>query len=158
MCQFQVYSKMIQLYIYIYLFFFRFFSFVGYYKILSIFSCAVQQILRVYVFYIQHYLHMLCCSVTLDSLQIAEQNPLSMEFSSQEYWNGLPFPPLGDLPNSGIWPMSLKSSALADGSLPLEPLQFSHSVVSDFCNPTDCRLPCPSTIPRACLNSHPSSQ
>ena len=30
---------------------------------------------------------------------IALQAPLSMEFSRQEYWRGLPFPPLGDLPN-----------------------------------------------------------
>ena len=28
--------------------------------------------------------------------------PLSMGFSRQEYWSGLPFPPLGDFPNSGI--------------------------------------------------------
>ena len=30
------------------------------------------------------------------------QAPLSMEFSRQEYWSGLPFPPPGDLPNPGI--------------------------------------------------------
>ena len=58
---------------------------------------------------------MLCCSVTLDSLQIAEQNPLSMEFSRQEYWNGLPFPPLGDLPDPGIKPRSLVSPVSASG-------------------------------------------
>ena len=29
-----------------------------------------------------------------------------MEFSRQEYWNGLPFPTRGDLPNPGIEPMS----------------------------------------------------
>ena len=38
---------------------------------------------------------------------------LSMEFSRQEYWNGLPFPPPGDLPNPGIKPVSLESPALA---------------------------------------------
>ena len=31
----------------------------------------------------------------------AHQAPLSMEFSKHEYWSGLPFPPPGDLPNSG---------------------------------------------------------
>ena len=31
---------------------------------------------------------------------------LSMGFSRQEYWSGLPFPPPGDLPNPGIKPMS----------------------------------------------------
>ena len=33
---------------------------------------------------------------------IAHQAPLSMGFSSQEYWSGLPGPPLGDLPDTGI--------------------------------------------------------
>ena len=36
----------------------------------------------------------------------AHQAPLSMGFPRQEYWSGLPFPFLGDLPNSGIKPMS----------------------------------------------------
>ena len=39
--------------------------------------------------------------------------PLSMEFSRQDYWNGLPFPSLGDLPDLGIKFMSLVSPALA---------------------------------------------
>ena len=34
----------------------------------------------------------------------AYQAPLSMEFSMQEYWSGLPFPSPGDLPNPGIEP------------------------------------------------------
>ena len=34
------------------------------------------------------------------------QAPLSMVFSRQEYWSGLPFPSLGDLANPGIKPMS----------------------------------------------------
>ena len=38
---------------------------------------------------------------------------LSVEFSRQEYWSGLPFPALGDLPDSGIEPTSLISPALA---------------------------------------------
>ena len=33
---------------------------------------------------------------------IACQAPLSMAFSRQEYWSGLPFPPPGDLPDAGI--------------------------------------------------------
>ena len=33
---------------------------------------------------------------------VAHQAPLSMDFSRQEYWSGLPFPPLGDLPHPGI--------------------------------------------------------
>ena len=33
---------------------------------------------------------------------VAHQAPLSMGFSTQEYWSGLPFPSLGDLPDLGI--------------------------------------------------------
>ena len=44
---------------------------------------------------------------------IACQAPLSMEFSRQEYWSGLPCPSPGDLPDPGIEPTSLVSSALA---------------------------------------------
>ena len=50
---------------------------------------------------------LLCvCLVVSDSLQIsvACQAPLSMGLSRQEYWNGLPFPSQGDLPNSWIQP------------------------------------------------------
>ena len=39
--------------------------------------------------------------------------PLSMGFSRQEYWSGLPCPPPGDLLNPGIKPASLVSPALA---------------------------------------------
>ena len=42
---------------------------------------------------------------------IACQAPLSMEFSRQEYWSGLPSTSLGDLPDSGHEPSSLVSSA-----------------------------------------------
>ena len=37
---------------------------------------------------------------------VAYQAPLPMEFSRHEHWSGLPFPPLGDLPNPGIEPRS----------------------------------------------------
>ena len=47
---------------------------------------------------------------------IAPQAPLSVEFSKQEYWSGLPCPPPGDLPDPGVEPRSLASPALADGS------------------------------------------
>ena len=43
------------------------------------------------------------------------QAPLSMEFPRQEYWNGLPFPAPGALPDPGIKPVSLASSVLAGG-------------------------------------------
>ena len=44
---------------------------------------------------------------------IACQAPLFMGFSRQDYWGGLPCPPPGNLPNPGIKPTFLKSSALA---------------------------------------------
>ena len=50
---------------------------------------------------------------------VAHQTPLSMGFSRQEYWSGLPFPSLGDLPNPGTEP---ESATLQADSLPSEPL------------------------------------
>ena len=45
------------------------------------------------------------------------QAPLPMGFSRQEYWNELPCPPPGDLPDQGIEPASLTSPGI--GSLVL---------------------------------------
>ena len=52
-------------------------------------------------------------SVTLWTLAL--QAPLSMGFSEQEDWSGLPCLPPGDLLDPGIKPVSLKSPALAGG-------------------------------------------
>ena len=41
------------------------------------------------------------------------KSPLSVGFSRQDYWSGLPSPPPGDLPNPGIEPASFKSPAWA---------------------------------------------
>ena len=43
---------------------------------------------------------------------VDHQAPLPMEFSRQEYWRWMPFPTLEDLPDPGIEPSSLASSAL----------------------------------------------
>ena len=54
-------------------------------------------------------------SVGSDSLQppwSAHQAPLSVGFSRQEYWSGLPCPPLGDLPDPGIVSVSLYDSCI----------------------------------------------
>ena len=48
-------------------------------------------------------------------LTIPCQAPLSMGFSRQEYWSGLPCPPPGDLPHPGTEPNALMSPALAGG-------------------------------------------
>ena len=52
---------------------------------------------------------------------VARQAPLSMRVSRQEYWSGLPFPSLGDLPDPGIKPASPASPALQVDSLLTEP-------------------------------------
>ena len=61
---------------------------------------------------------------------VGHQAPLSMGFSMQEYWSGLPGPPPGDLPDPGIEPMSLMSPALASRfftiSTPWEELESIH--------------------------------
>jgi len=60
-------------------------------------------------------------SDSCDPVNCSSQAPLSMGFSRQEYWSGLPCPSRGDLPDPGIKPLSLISPTLADGSLPLAP-------------------------------------
>ena len=63
---------------------------------------------------------MLSCVLLFATLwTVANQAPLSMVFSRQEYWSRLPFPSPGDLPNPGIEP---GSPALQVDSLPSEPL------------------------------------
>ena len=59
-----------------------------------------------------------CVCVCVCVCVIAHQAPLSMEFSRQEYWRGLPFPFPGDLPDSGMEP---PSPALAGGFFKTEP-------------------------------------
>ena len=53
---------------------------------------------------------------------VALQAPLSMGFSRQEYWNGLPFPSPGDFPDPQIELVSPESHALTDVSFTTEPL------------------------------------
>ena len=50
---------------------------------------------------------------------VAHQAPLSMGLSQREYWNGLPFPPPGDLPDPGIEPVSPAFLTVQVHSLPL---------------------------------------
>ena len=74
-------------------------------------------------------------------LYVARQAPLSMEFSRQAYWSGLPNPSPGDLPKPGIEPVSLSSPRLAGRffttSHPGSPgvcqaLEFYWNLASDF--------------------------
>ena len=65
-----------------------------------------------------------CAQVSAESLShicffvtsgtVACQAPLSLGLSRQEYWSGLPCPPPGHLPETGIKPVSLMSPALAE--------------------------------------------
>ena len=52
---------------------------------------------------------------------VAHQAPLSMGFSRQEYWTGLPFPSPGDRPDPGIKGIEPGSPAVQADSLATEP-------------------------------------
>ena len=57
------------------------------------------------------------CPTLVTPWTVARQAPLSMGFSRQEYWSGLPFPSPGDLLDPGIEP---RSPALEEDSLPAD--------------------------------------
>ena len=54
-------------------------------KLINVYACVIS-----------------CIQLFVTLWAIAYQVPLFMEFSRQEYWSGLPFPPPGDLPDPGI--------------------------------------------------------
>ena len=58
--------------------------------------------------------HFSCVRLFATLWTVAHQAPLSIGFSRQEYWSGLPCSPPEDLSNPGIEPASLMSPALAD--------------------------------------------
>ena len=92
---------------------------------------------------LSHFSHVQLCATLWT---IALQAPLSMEFSRQEYWSGLPFPSPGDLPNSGI---ESGSPELQADSLLSEPpgkdlsVQFSSvtQLCPTLCDPMNCSMP-----------------
>ena len=65
--------------------------------------------------------HFSCIRLYVTPWTVACQAPLSMGFSRQEYWNGLPCSLPGDLPNPGIGPSLLCLLHWQAGSLPLVP-------------------------------------
>ena len=102
------------------------------------YSCSVYA----YVFIINILISL--CVLSCFSSVWACQAPLSMGFSRQEYYSGLPCPPPGDLPDPGIEPESLMSPALVSRffttsaliattyfliSLSLHPLMFLKSLL-----------------------------
>ena len=64
---------------------------------------------------------------------VAHQVPLSMGFSRQEYWNGLPFLPPGDLPDPGIQPHLLCFLHWQADSSPLAPPWKPYTKDSTLC-------------------------
>ena len=96
---------------------------------------------------------LLCCSVVSDSATpwtVTRQAPLSMRFSRQEYWSGLPASPPGDPPDSGIEPKFPTSPAgrLFTAKPIREALSLYHvcvrySVVSDSATPQTVALQAP---------------
>ena len=108
---------------------------------------------------LQLYAYMLsyfsCDQFFATSWAVVHQSPLSMGFSRQEYWSGLPCPPPGALLTQGSNHHLLCLLHWQAGSLTLAPpekpcmslLLFSCSVVSDSLQPQGlqhARLPCPS--------------
>ena len=94
---------------------------------------------------------------------VACQVPLSMGFSRQGNWSGLPCPTPGGLPDPGIKPTSLTPLALAGGFFAMSTcyrhsVQFSRSVVSDSLRSHEsqhARLSGPSLSPGVCSSSCP---
>ena len=92
---------------------------------------------------------------------------MSLGFSRQEYWSGLPFPAPDDLPDPGLKPVSpalagtfFSHWAVWEASLWLS-VQFSHSIISNSLPPHEsqhARPPCQSQTPRVYWNTWPSSR
>ena len=69
------------------------------------------------------------CPTLCDPRTVAHQAPLSMEFSRQEYWSGLPFPSPGHLPNPEI---ESRSPTLQADSLLSEPLSIQVKIAGNL--------------------------
>ena len=60
---------------------------------------------------------------------VAHRAPLSMGFSKQEYWSGLPRPPPGDFPDPWMEPASLVFSSLAGGFFTIRATWEAHDLL-----------------------------
>ena len=84
------------------------------------------------------------CPTLVTPWVVAHQAPLSMGFSRQEYWSGLPFPSPGDLTDPGIEPKSPVSPALAGGFFTTVPPGKPHKFFCSTLNKLSWALPsCP---------------
>ena len=90
-----------------------------------------------------------CIRLIVTLWTVAVQAPLSKAFPRQEHWNGLPFPPPGDLPDPGMEPESPASPALAGGfsttELPGKPERLNRNAIN-------------MRFPRWCLCTEPGCQ
>ena len=73
-----------------------------------------------------------CVQLFVTPWTVAHQAPLSMEFSRQEYWGGLPFPPPRDLPDPGTKPTSPVSPELQADSLLLSYRGSPHRILFGY--------------------------
>ena len=95
------------------------------------------------------------CLTVCNPMDCSPPDSLSMEFSRQEYQSGLPCPSSGDLPNSGIKPMSLRSPELAGRSFTTNTTQEAHlTIIIHILIILNCKVPRKSWV---CLGHQPSS-
>ena len=66
-----------------------------------------------YLYMFLHICVLMCIWIFKTLWAVAQQAPLSMGFSKKAYWSGLPWPPLRNLPTTGIEPASPAPPALA---------------------------------------------
>ena len=101
-------------------------------EILTVTEVQILVIMTIVFFKLFYFIEVCVClcvshSVMSDSAipwTVAHQTPLSVEFSRQGYWNGLPFPSPGNLSNPGIKPRSpvLQTDFFLPSELPGKPL------------------------------------
>ena len=77
------------------------------------FICAFSFLIKDSTYQFSSVQSLSCVHVFATPQTAACQAPLFMDFSRQEYWSGLPFPTLGDLPDPGMEPASLTFPTLA---------------------------------------------
>ena len=91
-----------------------------YSQIIPLLSNYTQDFQNIYTPYFSC-VYVQSCPAVCDSVDCSRRAPLSLKFSRQESWSGLPLPPQGNLPKPRIQPISVASPALAGRffSLPL---------------------------------------
>ena len=100
-------------------FFFHFY-FIFYWNTVALHWCVsfcytAKWVSHMYTYVCMHAESLSCVWLCATAWTVAHQAPLSMGFFREEYWSGLPCPSLGDLPDPGVEPVSLKSPALTRG-------------------------------------------